>query len=610
MTKKAVVIFSSGLDSSTLLYDCLDKFSDVSAISFQYGSKHNRFELKKAKQTCIKLKVEHQVIDLRKIFIHLNSALLIGGDKIPQGHYEDKNMKQTVIPFRNGIFLSTAVAVADNIKADTVFYGAHAGDHCLKQGTKILTNIGYINIENLKSGQEIFSYNVKKQLVEIDKVNKLVKKNIPKKIIEIKTINGEIIQTTDEHKFYKLKLKGFDSKKGWEKEIIKTEVKNLNKNDYLLQIKYNQEKQKKVDVIDFIKKELSNYNLIIDKEKIYIKQKFHNLTSINKDINIEDLIQILAWYITEGWTGEKVKKSDSGFQSGISQSAKHNLIYTEEIYELLKKITGQVKCNYNLFNDEVNEVTYNISGTLSALFQKYGYKSREKKLTDNLFQLLVNHSYLRNIFLETLIKGDGHKNKFTGAGEIYQYISFSQELLNQIMFLAQISNFKIGRSKHNLTLSLSTRKTRATEFNNLYITKIKEIKEINNDKNVYDIEVNNNHNFFAGENGSILVSNSIYPDCRKKFINAMNEATKLGTYNKVKVIAPFWKKDKAQIVKLGTKLGVDFKMTHTCYSPKTNGNPCGLCGSCNERIFSFVKNNLKDPLYSDKQWKEILLTIK
>lgn len=232
MTKKAIVVCSGGLDSTVLLQDCLNKLSDVSVISFKYGSKHNRFELKKSEQICKILKVKRQVIDLTNIFENLNSTLLIGGGKIPKGHYNDENMKQTVISFRNGIFLSIGVAIADNIGADTIFYGAHFGDH------------------------------------------------------------------------------------------------------------------------------------------------------------------------------------------------------------------------------------------------------------------------------------------------------------------------------------------------------------------------------------------TIYPDCRKKFVDAMNEASKLGTYNKVKIMAPFWKKSKGDIVKLGKKLGVNFSMTHTCYSPKTDGRPCGKCGSCNERVFAFVENKIQDPLYSENRWNKILESIK
>lgn len=127
---KKIIICSGGLDSVTLLHDITNLFGNknVLALSFNYGSKHNAFELPMAVKNCSKLKVKHKIIDLISIFANFNSALLKDGEAIPEGYYADKNMKKTVIPFRNGILLSIAIAMAENIEADTVFYGAHSGD--------------------------------------------------------------------------------------------------------------------------------------------------------------------------------------------------------------------------------------------------------------------------------------------------------------------------------------------------------------------------------------------------------------------------------------------------------------------------------------------------
>ena len=129
------------MDSTTLLYDIVKKYGNknIIALSFFYGSRHNDYELPLAQQSCQKLKVEQKIINIKNIFNQFNSALLKHKDseKIPEGHYEDKSMKKTVVPFRNGILLSMAVGLAESVGADTVFYGAHGGDHFIYPDCRI-----------------------------------------------------------------------------------------------------------------------------------------------------------------------------------------------------------------------------------------------------------------------------------------------------------------------------------------------------------------------------------------------------------------------------------------------------------------------------------------
>lgn len=128
MTKdKAVVILSGGMDSTTLLYDVMREY-DVFALSFNYNQKHKR-ELEMAKATCEKLGVEHKVVDLSVLNQLAPSALTRDDWDIPEGHYADKNMKQTVVPNRNMVMLSLATSYAISKDAKKLFYGAHAGDH-------------------------------------------------------------------------------------------------------------------------------------------------------------------------------------------------------------------------------------------------------------------------------------------------------------------------------------------------------------------------------------------------------------------------------------------------------------------------------------------------
>jgi len=127
---KAVVILSGGMDSTTLLYDVVNKVKKVSAISFDYNQKHKK-ELKMAEETCKALDVPHKTVQLSILNDIAPSALTRDDWDIPEGHYADENMKQTVVPNRNMVMLSLATAYAIGIKAKYLFYGVHSGDHAI-----------------------------------------------------------------------------------------------------------------------------------------------------------------------------------------------------------------------------------------------------------------------------------------------------------------------------------------------------------------------------------------------------------------------------------------------------------------------------------------------
>ena len=128
--EKTVIILSGGIDSTTLLYDIIKQGYDVSAISFDYNQKHKK-ELELAKITTKKLGIEHKILDLSILNEIAPSALTRDNWKVPEGHYEAENMKETVISNRNMVMLSLAGAYAMSIKASKLFYGAHAGDHAI-----------------------------------------------------------------------------------------------------------------------------------------------------------------------------------------------------------------------------------------------------------------------------------------------------------------------------------------------------------------------------------------------------------------------------------------------------------------------------------------------
>jgi 7-cyano-7-deazaguanine synthase len=145
MKKQAVLSLSGGMDSSTLLLHLLANGYEVTALSFDYGQKH-RVELERAKSLIDYINsdcttsafVRHQVIKLDGLVQLLNSALVQGGKDVPEGHYEQDNMKETVVPNRNKMFSSIIQAVAlslatmnDERRYVDIALGIHSGDHAI-----------------------------------------------------------------------------------------------------------------------------------------------------------------------------------------------------------------------------------------------------------------------------------------------------------------------------------------------------------------------------------------------------------------------------------------------------------------------------------------------
>ena len=127
--KNGLIVLSGGMDSITMLYDFQDKIK--MAISFDYGSNHNMREIPFAKLHCRRLKIKHYTIHLGFMHKHFKSSLLEGADAVPDGKYNDENMKSTVVPFRNGIMLSIAAGIAESHGLNAVYIANHAGDHAI-----------------------------------------------------------------------------------------------------------------------------------------------------------------------------------------------------------------------------------------------------------------------------------------------------------------------------------------------------------------------------------------------------------------------------------------------------------------------------------------------
>ena len=140
--KQAVISLSGGMDSSTVLLRLLAEGYQVTAICFDYGQKHN-VELTRAgelveylNQNGYKGRIRRQTISFFGLKSMINSNLIQGGDDVPEGHYEEDNMKDTVVPNRNKMFSSIiqsiALSIANEMNCEVkIAMGIHAGDHAI-----------------------------------------------------------------------------------------------------------------------------------------------------------------------------------------------------------------------------------------------------------------------------------------------------------------------------------------------------------------------------------------------------------------------------------------------------------------------------------------------
>jgi 7-cyano-7-deazaguanine synthase len=128
---KVCVLLSGGMDSVTVLYEALASHDVAACLSFDYGAKHNAREIPFAKLHADRKGIAHHTIRLDFMDRLFKSDLLRSGGGIPDGHYAEESMKQTVVPFRNGIMLAIAAGFAESIAAEGVVIAAHSGDHAI-----------------------------------------------------------------------------------------------------------------------------------------------------------------------------------------------------------------------------------------------------------------------------------------------------------------------------------------------------------------------------------------------------------------------------------------------------------------------------------------------
>lgn len=138
---KVLLIFSGGMDSSTLLWKLLSDGDDVDAVTFDYGQRHAQ-EILYAKDMIKYLRdqeieIRHDIIDVKPIFHYIDSSALTNDDiQVPNCGYTEEAAKITVVPNRNMILMSIAAGIAASRGIKTIMYAAHAGDHSIYPDTR------------------------------------------------------------------------------------------------------------------------------------------------------------------------------------------------------------------------------------------------------------------------------------------------------------------------------------------------------------------------------------------------------------------------------------------------------------------------------------------
>lgn len=627
MQKIAVLSFSGGMDSSSLLFQILTEgYDKVFCYSFDYGQRHS-IEIEKSQELVQALNragfdVNYQLINVRDVFSDSQSA--IGANKaeeVPENEYNQENLKVTVVENRNVIFSAIiygkALALSKKFNADVdILMGVHGNDNCFTADTKFLTPQGLKTLSELKIHDEIFSVNPETGLIEYDEVTDIVRVGTNDEIFEIKTDTG-VLRLTGEHKVYVMEFSNFNRENGYDKTLTMKLAKEIQPLDVLIQPS-NIFVDGEDDIVDLLpileeikQKHNESFEIFEEDSKIWICRNHYKSLAINRFVDAGDFAELMAWYITEGWSRNKgfsVGNSDgSKFSATFSQSLHKNQDKVDRIVELMKRLEspGRYQFSKKLINGKPKEMVFYFSNITSVFMKDCGNNAYTKVIPDWLMKILRSNPVAREQFVHAMILADGYST-FGKEG----YCSVSDALIEGMKELLWLSGYyTLEAQRHGKTRYISLSKDSRKKYF-MRIGDAKATKVLSNERligepvDVYDITVKNNHNFFAGSEGAMLISNSVYPDCRPASVNMAKELYRISNYGSERIDykAPFVDVTKAQVLKAGLealeKLGLTAEMyshTSSCYNPH-EGKACGKCATCLDRLKAFEEAGIQDPI--------------
>jgi queuosine biosynthesis protein QueC len=581
---KCMVALSGGQDSATVLSWAKQKFHEIYAVSFNYGQRHKN-ELECAKKLAELAEVkEHIILDMTSLFSQVTrSALMNQTDNISSTSEFDEKLPASFVPFRNLQFLTQATSLAYLKGIKNIATGVCQTDYCIPGSEFITTCRGKIPMEFVNVGDLVLSQNIETQQISFKKILNKWNRGERNDIIEIVGIGGRSIRTTSNHKIFRILKSNFNSSTGYKKEIDLTEAKNLKVGDFMLTPTVNRNlllENNNNPLIDLLKYcDLNHPQIRYNAEHIWFKKN----NKVKRFVNQNSVIGLLAWFITEGNKGSGSNIKSNSYRIGISQSKNKN----PQKYDEIKNFIKDWGFNITECSNYKGDYLY-FSGPSTKIFDLCGDLSDSRMIPyDFIFSNI-------KLLFNTLIKGDGSISNSQTT-----YTTKSECLKEQICWIAQMLGYSVGvhyhptREIYNISMRNNFTKN-LNSFGDSRIFKIKEIYHHDQPETVYDIEVEDNHSFFAGKGSGMLVSNSGYPDCRYVFIHALNKALNLAVNDIFIIHTPLMHLTKAETVNLMDELGtLDwYKYTNTCY----NGTNCGECPACLLRIKGFKEAGIQDPL--------------
>lgn len=625
--KIAVLSFSGGMDSSSLLFQILTEgYDKVFCYSFDYGQRHS-IEIEKSQELVQALNragfdVNYQLINVRDVFSDSQSA--IGANKaeeVPENEYNQENLKVTVVENRNVIFSAIiygkALALSKKYNADVdILMGVHGNDNCFTADTKFLTPSGLKTLSEIKIHDEIFSVNSETGMIERDEITDIVRVGTNDEIFEIKTDSG-VLRLTGEHKVYVMEFSNFNRETGYDKGLVKKLAKDIQPLDVLIQPSniFVDGKDEAVDLLpileDIKERHSESFEIFEEDSKIWICRNHYKSLAINRFADAGDFAELMAWYITEGNSSNKGfsgNNSDgSKFRAEFSQSLYKNQDKTDQIVELMKRLEspGKYQFSKKIVNGKPKEMVFYFSNVTSVFMKDCGYNAYTKVIPNWLMNILRSNPVAREQFVRAMILADGY-SIFGREG----YCSVSNALIEGMKELLWLSGYYIKEAKRQgktryISLSKDSRKQNFMRIGDAKATKVLSNTRMRGEQvDVYDITVKNNHNFFAGSEGAMLISNSTYLDCRPESVNMAKELYRISNYGSERIDykAPFVDVTKAQVLKAGLealeKLGLTAEMyshTSSCYNPH-EGKACGKCATCLDRLKAFEEAGIQDPI--------------